>query len=771
MYFHKISHPYNFTPFVHLDNSYCFTSAPLGQDTFRIQVRHPSWQDLSEQIINSPALSQDHPNRFELVVDANLGTMVVVDTHTGAEVLRSHQQVPFGVCGSQWLFSFELEDDTRFYGMGEKNLGFEKSGIRTKFWNTDVWADFATDQINNGITDPMYVSLPVLLMKRQDTWVGMMVPSPAAVFMDTGARQVIEGVKDDSQKKAFFYLGAPEGWADLVLTVGNSAREVVTRLTAICGLPDKPPLWALGYHQSRWGYGSLIDAQVLDTQMMQHHIPCDAIWFDIDYMDGYRIFTVKQGVFERKEEVLVQLRAHGRKLVPILDPGIKVDEQYQICQEGLSRDLFCHNSQGNPYVGFVWPGASHFPDFSLPEARAWWADHTEKLAGQGFDAFWVDMNDPSTGSSEVQEMYFGRGTISHDTLHNQYALGMAEATWQGLRQAYPDRRPFILSRSGSLGSSRYGAIWTGDNISNYHHLRKNVEMVLSLSLSGMAFSGNDVGGFGGDTYDELMVDWYQACLLFPFFRNHSADGTRCQEPWRFSEATLKALRTAIQIRYTFLPYLYNLFINLNRTGEPIVRPMVYVSNESRFERLDTQFMIGEALLQAPKLVEGLRQREVVLPAGQWLCLADGKVHQGNQTIQIDLDEVAVPLFLKEGQLVPLASWAGELTSTKDIQLQCLKLLLFPGNSIEGKLDYVYDAGEGYGAEHTVHMAYAIENGLLGVRLSNDAQGQEPFYFSLEIMGDFTQVLVNGVTHKLSEATLSIPGMQAKVMTSETIQLS
>jgi alpha-glucosidase len=767
MYFHKISHPYNFTPFRQLDNSYRITTAHLGQDTFRIQVQHPSWQDLSGQIINSPELSQDHPNRFQLIVDSSLGTMVVMDTHTGAEVLRSHQQVPFGVCGSKWLFSFELEDDTRFYGMGEKNVGFEKSGIRTKFWNTDVWADFATDQINNGSTDPMYVSLPVLLMKRQDTWVGMMVPSPAAVFMDTGARQVIEGVKDDSQKKAFFYLGAPEGWADMVLTVGNSAKEVVTRLTTLCGLPAKPPLWALGYHQSRWGYGSLIDAQVLDAQMMRHKIPCDAIWFDIDYMDGYRIFTVKQGVFEHKDEVLEQLHAHGRKLVPILDPGIKVDEHYSVCQEGLSWDLFCHNSQGNPYVGFVWPGASHFPDFSLPEARAWWADHTEKLANQGFDAFWVDMNDPSTGSSEVQEMYFGRGTIHHDTLHNQYALGMAEATWQGLRQAFPEKRPFVLSRSGSLGSSRYGAIWTGDNISNYHHLRKNVEMVLSLSLSGMAFSGNDVGGFGGDTYDELIVDWYRACLLFPFFRNHSADGTRCQEPWRFSETSLEALRTTIQIRYAFLPYLYNLFINLNRTGEPIVRPMVYASNESRFERLDTQFMIGDALLQAPKLVEGLRQRDVVLPSGQWLCLTDGKVHRGNQTIQIDLDEVAVPLFLKEGQLVPLAQWEGDLISTKDIQLQSPTILLFPGNASQGSLEYAYDAGEGYEPESTIHLHYTIDKGILGVWLSSEARCS----CRLAVFGEYSQIHVNGVLFKLSEAKLPIPGMQAKVMMSETIQLS
>ena len=771
MYFHKISHPYNLTPVAHLDNSYRIATSNLGQDTFRIQVRHPNWQDLSEGIIVRQELKQDQPNRFQLQMDPTRGELAVMDILTGSEVLCSHHQVPFGVSGSKWLFSFELEEDTRFYGMGEKNLGFEKSGIRTKFWNTDVWADFVTDQINNGSTDPMYVSLPVLLIKRQNSWIGMMVPSPAAVFMDTGARQVIEGVKDNSQKKAFFYLGAPEGCADLILTAGASAKEVVTRLTILCGLPAKPPLWALGYHQSRWGYGSLIDAQGLDTQMMQHKIPCDAIWFDIDYMDGYRIFTVKQGVFERKEEVLNQLHAHGRKLVPILDPGIKVDEHYQICQEGIAWDLFCHNSQGNPYVGFVWPGASHFPDFSLPEARAWWADHTEELANQGFDAFWVDMNDPSTGSAEVQDMYFGHGTINHDTLHNQYALGMAEATWRGLRQAFPEKRPFVLSRSGSLGSSRYGAIWTGDNISNYHHLRKNVEMALSLSLSTMAFIGNDVGGFGGDTHDELIVDWFRACLLFPFFRNHSADGTRSQEPWRFSMASLDAMRTALQIRYSFLPYLYNLFINLNRTGEPIVRPMVYTSNESRFERLDSQFMIGEALLQAPKLVEGLRKREVVLPSGQWLCLADGKIHQGDQTLQIDLQKLAVPLYLKEGQLVPLARWKGELTSTKDIQLQAITLLLFPGNLAKGKLDYVYDAGEGYGPEHTVHITYTIENGLLDVWLSGEARCQVPFEFSLEIIGDFSQIQLNGITRKLSEADLSIPGMQAKVMTSETIQLS
>lgn len=706
MYFHKIDHPYNFQAIKPSQEPYRTTVTSYGKDCWRVRVSRPGWIDMAGRIgLIDEACRCDNPpaSRFELTFDDS--GLQVVDRVDRQVLLASHPAVPFGVCGSRWLFSFKLDGHMRMYGMGEKNIGFEKSGRRTKFWNSDVWADFAWSDIEHGTTDPMYASFAVLLIKQAESWLGLMLPTPVASFMDTGARHLIEGAKTDRTEKRFFYLGAADGCADLVVAAGHSAAEVVRVLTRMLGRAPLMPLWAMGHHQSRWGYGTMSDASQLDESFVQHDIPCDAIWFDIDYMEGYRVFTSR----EAKPDTL---DLHGRKLVAILDPGVKVD-QYRICTEGLKRDLFCHNPQGLPYVGFVWPGASHFPDFSLEEARSWWARETARLASTGFDAFWIDMNDPSTGSMEVEQMRFDRGGLDHQMLHNWYGSGMAIATSDGLRQAYPDRRPFVLTRSAMLGSHRHAALWTGDSMSNYHHLRKSVEMALSLSLSTMAFTGSDIGGFGGNCDAELLVDWYRACALFPLLRNHSADGTHRQEPWQFGDVAQRAVRSTIRMRYALLPYLYQLMVQSHEQGQAIVRPMLYDDNDERFEHEATQFMIGEALLQAPKLERDQHHRQVLFPKGTWLDLSSLTPNNGPVELTVDLIASPLPLFLKEGCFVPLScvSETG-LHSTAAIDLSKPLFVFFPGAIAHAQYRYVYDTGDGYAPMESVQLTFVrLENEL------------------------------------------------------------
>ncbi|MDY0371131.1 MAG: glycoside hydrolase family 31 protein [Sphaerochaetaceae bacterium] len=769
MYFHKIDHPHNFRKIGLNSTPYVWNKQNLGANLFRITIDHPNWSDYSAVLDMPSTIPQRNlppkADLFSLAIEKE--KIIIGNTNTGATVLESHAKVPFGVCGEKWLFSIKSESETRFYGMGQKNIGFEKSGVKTKFWNTDVWADFSSHDIEHGSTDPMYASFPVLYVYHNGIWLGLMIPTPAPVFMNTGAREVIEGVKDHGINERFFYLGSTTGRADLVIAVGSSLKEVSTNLMRLLGYPSRPPLWSLGYHQSRWGYGTTADAIEIDKHLLANSVPCDAIWFDIDYMDGYRVFTLNSSNQNNLHHLQSQFSKHGRRLVAILDPGVKVDD-YFVCQEGLEGGLFCLNSENLPFVGFVWPGASYFPDFSLEETRSWWAQHAQNLAEQGIDTFWIDMNDPSTGSIDTDEMLFQRGTVAHQPLHNYYSLGMAKATWKGLERAYPTKRPFILTRSGMLGSHAYGAIWTGDNVSNYHHLQKSIEMALSLSISTMAFVGNDVGGFGGDCNEELFIDWYRACFLFPFFRNHSSDGTRFQEPWAFDENTLIAVRHAIEMRYSFLPYLYTLMLQLAKTGEPLLRPMIYENYEERFKEETSQFFVGEALLHAPKLVAQEHGRIVEFTTSQWVCLYDGSIYHHSERQYIDYAHIPIPLFLKEGCFVPIAENSCIKRSSQDIDLSSPLFLLFPGSIERVEYVYNYDEGDGYENERSLTIQADIDGKDLHFIITADA----PSSCRIAILGqDLVNIWVNGKKINVSSGTIPIASMQAQVITSEVINLN
>ncbi|RDG30110.1 glycoside hydrolase family 31 protein [Oceanispirochaeta sp. M1] len=688
MYFHKYEHPMNFYSPREGELEYNWKS--LGDNVYHYWVEGARWEGNPSQA-EFDTLDFGNKESFCRSDLSTAGGFSLIPEENGS--LETLPEMPFGVCGSKWILRFRLNSCDRFYGMGEKNNGFEKSRIRSKFWNTDVWADFSGDQIENGITDPMYISLPYLLLKRGKFWYGIQVNNPYPVFMNTGAGQVIEGVQETNEGGGEFYIGSTDGEPDLFIIAGMSAEDVTQRLYRLCGTSPLPPLWSLGYQQSRWGYACDSDLLEIDEKMEEHEIPCDGIWMDIDYLIGYRVFTIDREKFPALDQTVKTIASHGRRVVPILDPGVKADPEYSACREGLEQGLFCLNEENRPYIGFVWPGASYFPDFSLPEVRSWWASKTQEMADLGFPAFWIDMNDPSAGSAELEGMRFQKGTLPHEAFHNQYSVAMHKATWDGLKQSMPEERPFVLSRSGFIGTNRWGAVWMGDNISNWHHLRKTIEMALNLSLSGMAFFGADIGGFGGDASDANFIAWHKACFLFPFFRNHCADGQKKQEPWNMGPLALELSRTFIRARYALLPYIYNLFITQEQTGAPLIRPLLY--NYEGFDLIDDQFLVGESILQAPVLQdlseEPLNIRTLVLPEGYWLDINRSQWIPGPCQLDCPVEEEQTPLFIRAGSILPVKR-AGRAEG----ELNEVDLLIFPEpDNCTSSYTYRYDRGNGY----------------------------------------------------------------------------
>lgn len=624
----------------------------------------------------------------------------------------------FGLLGATWMLRFVSQPSDRFFGMGEKWGSLEKSGLKSQFWNTDVWADYAPQQIGEAHVDAAYASIPYLVLERQGTFVGLLLDSPGRAFMATNPVLSLTGADPFADSEANvgeatrqrrtrqqpgpgqLYLGAMSGAPSVYVLVGPSLADLTQKLQRLVGTTPRPPLWALGHQQSRWGYGDYGDLLRLDQGFAESRIPCDGLWLDIDYMDGFRVFTTRPGAFPPAAggASFAELAARRRRVVAILDPGVKVEPGYRIYEEGLRGGHFCLSPSGRPYVGVVWPGQVHFPDFSRAETRDFWAREVERLAHQGFSGFWIDMNDPSTGPVEQDSMLFAGGTRAHEWFHNEYALGMAIATRLGLSRARPEERPFVLTRSASTGIASHAAVWTGDNVSSFRHLQASIPTSINLALSGVPFNGPDVPGFGGDASDELAIRFYQATFLFPFLRNHSVKGSRPQEPWAFSPQTTRLLRHYIRLRYRFLPYLYQLFVAQERNGAPILAPaFLDETSQPDWHRREDQFRVG-SLLCAPVVEEGKRERELRLPHGHWYCLSTGCWEKGGRLIQRRVPMGETPLFVRSGTILPLAPETAVLApdggapaSRELLRRVDFHVFVRPGES--ARLEYVQDDGE------------------------------------------------------------------------------
>ncbi len=621
------------------------------------------------------------------------GSLVIEDEH-GELALQSVPNRGLGVNAEASLFQFLATEENRYFGMGEKNFDtLELSGKRTVFWNTDVWSDFHIGQYQDHPADPSYFSIPYLAVKLPNgRYVGLLLNNPAPAFMETPGRDGSRAFLEWQQTSPHLILGSYDGQPELWVITADTLPELTSKLNRLVGTTPLPPLWSLGYHQSRWGYGGDDDLYHLDSEFTKHGIPCSGLWLDLDYMDGYRIFRYNQSLYPNGiAHTAAALAKTNRCIVPIIDPGVKSEPGYHVYDDGMKQAVFCENREGEPYIGMVWPGETVFPDFMQPRVRDWWATYAAGFRKEGFGACWVDMNDPSTGPMNPNDMLFHSGRDAHWLHRNQYALGMQMATHQGFLEAKPEERPFILSRSGSVGSSRYAAIWTGDNVANDFWLKLSILTTMSMGLSGHVFTGADVGGFGEDTNPLLMQRWIQASFLMPFMRNHSTAGTRQQEPWALRVKTREIAKHYIRLRYRLTPYLYNLFAQHEQTGEPIARPLMYHYDDPRLAEVSDQVMVGPWLMQAPILAHGEETRAVILPGKKpWFDLTSGEwVPAGRYVVAVGRAET--PAYLASGAIVPMQAEM-PLDEAVDLTRPTFLIAVTDGAHPESQITYVADDG-------------------------------------------------------------------------------
>jgi alpha-glucosidase len=396
---------------------------------------------------------------------------------------------------------------------------------------------------------------------------------------------------------------------------------------------------------------------------------------DIEYMDGYRVFTWNEDLFPDAPAMLHRLAEQGFKTITIIDPGVKVEPGYWVFDQAVARDVLCKTEGDDIYIGQVWPGKTAFPDFVSPGGRRWWGELNAAHVASGLAGIWNDMNEPATGEIAPNAMRFGGGQFSHERYHNQYALLMAMSTTEGLLQAMPDKRTFILSRAGFAGIQRYSANWLGDNQSRWDHLWLSMPMAMGFGLSGQPFLGADIGGFAGNTNAELFLRWMQYGVLTPFCRNHNEMGNVDQYAWTFGTVVEELVRQAIHLRYRLLPYIYTAFKQAAATGEPIQKPLLFHYQDDVMVRdMDDQYLFGRDLLVAPVFQPGITARQVYLPEGTWYHWHTGEQMMGARFVVAETPMAHIPLYVRGGAIIPM--WPEAPASTAGYHPQAIELHLF-----------------------------------------------------------------------------------------------
>ena len=677
-------------------------------------------------------------------------------------------------------FSYAMEPQDVLYGLGENVRGINKRG-----W---VYESKCSDDGNHTEgKSSLYGAYNFMIVSGKDTF-GFFIDYPGKVTFDCGYTDM------DTLR-----ITVAEENYDLYIIEGESLTDIVHQFRQLVGRSYIPPKWAFGNAQSRWSYMNEDEVREVVANYRANHMPLDAVVLDIDYMERYKDFTVDAQRFPRFADFAAEMKAQGIHLVPIIDAGVKIEDGYDVYEEGVKNGYFCTNQDGTPFVAGVWPGRVHFPDMLNPEARAWFGSQYKVLLDQGIEGFWNDMNEPaifyaeerlkktfakigeynkqnldissfaaftgmvaelSNNENDYKLFYHNtkQGRMRHDKVHNLFGYNMTRAAGDAFERLEPDKRILMYSRSACIGMHRYGGIWTGDNHSWWSHILLALHMMPSLNMCGFLYEGPDIGGFGSNTTEDLVLRWYGMGIFSPLLRNHSAKDTRRQEPYRFKNKA--AFAGILQLRYLLLPYIYSEYMKAALHDEMYCMPLAFAFPEDDFaRRVEDEVMIGESLLIAPVYEQNARGRYVYLPEEMLQvrvkCSESNRIETsvlpaGHHYIPVELDEVV--FFMRKGHILPLAKGGKKIQNVADVDFTDLRLLAYAPDG--ASYEYYTDDGETKDydkPEHFVHItldadgnaksdraAVKVNRGAAGIllQLVKHARGLE----------DLNDLLVDLVVH-------------------------
>lgn len=652
--------------------------------------------------------------------------------------------------------SKHIQNNERFYGMGDKPTQMDIRGKRFENYGKDTYG-FEKDQ------DPLYKNVPF--------YIGLHHGLSYGIFFDNTFRTIFDFGSENPAVTSFWARG---GEMNYYFIYGPAMIDVVQQYGKLTGTAELPPLWALGYHQCKWSYFPEKQVKEIAREFRTRQIPCDVIYLDIDYMDGYRCFTWNKKYFPNPARMIKQLEEEGFKVVSIIDPGIKVDKNYAVYKEALDKKYFCTRADGDPIEGDVWPGKCNFPDYTNPVVRKWWANLFEGLIKAGIKGIWNDMNEPAvfeigTFPEDVRHDFDGQ-PCSHRKAHNVYGMQMARATYDGVKKFMNGKRPFVITRSGYSGVQRYSSVWTGDNLATWEHLWVANMQVQRLNISGISFAGSDIGGFIGNPDGELYIRWLQMAVFHPFCRTHYAGlekGANPQEPWTFGPRIEFIAKKFITLRYQLLPYLYTTFWQQTYFGAPMIRPIVMLDQEDHeTQHRMEEFMFGEKILICPIASPNVDGRHMYLPRGKWFNFWTDEVLHGGHELFVHAPLDKIPMFIKEGSVVPhypKMQYVGE----KIID----ELTLHIYYSKPQNISYIFeDEGDGYGYKNKEYniVKFTVNGNKNQFNIFQTITGHfEPTYkwYKIVLHGlpfEADTYFVDGKAHKLSQKNYALGTVKFRV---------
>jgi alpha-glucosidase len=573
---------------------------------------------------------------------------------TGRAVWKTFEG--FATNGKTASISRTLPTLERIYGLGEKTGAGNRRGRRLTNWNTDPsW--LLPDKRYTTSADPIYQSHPFYLTVYEGKSSGAYLANSFRSVFDLGATKtdrVALQVDDDE--------------IDLFLFAGPTPQAVVASYTQLVGRSPAPPRYSLGFHQARWSYTPDTRVRAIANEFRTRKLPADAVWLDIDYMDGYRSFTFHPQNFADPKALTSELSTLGFRTITILDPGIKYDPngKYGAYDRGIAADAFIKDAKGTLVQRKCWPEEAVFPDFSSKRGRDYWSSEVENfLTNSGVSAIWIDMNEPAVFHEEgfpSDVPVDGEGVpTSFAEVRNLYGSLMAKATYAGALAARPDERPFILTRAGFSGVQKYAAVWTGDAESTWDTLAMLPAQLVGMSMSGIAMVGSDVGGFTGATSPEMYGRWFEIGTFSPFFRGHvmkEKDGqpTPDQEPWSFGTEIESAAQKLLALRYSLIPYWEQQLLAHENEGTPVLRPLWWdAPNDPQSLAREDEWWVGPSLLVAPVTTAGVTTHEVYLPPGRFVDFHSGALLDGGKTVTTQAPIGRVPMYVRAGAIVPMQS--------------------------------------------------------------------------------------------------------------------
>jgi alpha-glucosidase len=620
-----------------------------SDSTFRISTSRQQFEDFSYSVIAKPALVA-----FE-VIESSDNVMLITAT-TQLSITRTPVRFSFqtlegriinedDALGTSWIGEQvttykKLQPEERFIGLGEKTGPLDRKGAAYQNWNTDAYA------YNKG-SDPLYSSMPFYIGLHNQISYGIFLDNTHKTFFNFGA-----------SNNRFSSFSADAGEMNYYFMYGENVPEIIQQYTFLTGRMEMPPLWSIGFQQCRYSYYPDKEVFTIAKTFREKDIPADVIVFDIHYMDKYKIFSWDLNHFPDPKQLVQTLKDQGFHVVIMCDPGIKVEPGYEAYDDGVKKNIFLKYPDGQNYQGQVWPGWCHFPDFTNPLAREWWASKFQDYVNLGIDGFWNDMNEIATWGNALPdnlEFNFEGNLATMRRGRNIFGFQMARSTYEGTKKLLNGKRPFNLTRSGFSGVQRYSAVWTGDNVAYDEHMLLGVRLVNSMGLTGIAFAGYDTGGFVGESNSQLFARWISIASLSPFFRAHTMINTRDSEPWSYGEEVESISRNYIKFRYQLLPYIYSLFYDASVTGMPVQRSLaINYSHDPRVYNglYHNQYLFGPNILVAP--VESNKELlKVFFPPGEWYDLYSEKIWQGNQESVVESPIHKLPVFVKGGSVLPM----------------------------------------------------------------------------------------------------------------------